>query len=109
MLPTSISQILESLVNAVIAISMGAVFIRMFATDDNTHLQMSRCGRKYDGSRRRCCGWHPFYDSGVCCQQKLYSAEDREGPLRCGRSWGDVAKTILFMLTPVIFSTFSIM
>lgn len=104
MLPTSISQILESLVNAVIAISMGAVFIRMFATDDNTHAMYGAAGSTMGPGAGVVVGILfmilVFAVNRSYIQRKI--ARDRSG---VEESWGDVAKTILFMLTPVIFST----
>ncbi|HIR92930.1 MAG TPA: polysaccharide biosynthesis protein [Candidatus Egerieimonas intestinavium] len=104
MLPTSISQILESLVNAVVAISMGAVFIKLFATDENTHAIYGAAGSTMGPGAGVVIGI--LFMLLVFTVNRGYIkrtiARDRTGQ---EETWGDIARVILMMLTPVIFST----
>lgn len=104
MLPTSISQIIESLVNAVVAISMGAVFIKLFAVDENSHAIYGAAGSTMGPGAGVVVGI--LFMLLVFLVNRSYIkktiARDRTG---YEETWGDIARVILMMLTPVIFST----
>ena len=104
MMPTSISQILEALVNACVAVTMGAVFIHLFSKSGADEAIYGAAGSTMGpGAGVVVAILFMLLVFGVnrrAIRRKV--ARDRH---RNEESWGDVARTILLMLTPVIFST----
>lgn len=105
MMPTSVSQILEALVNAVIALSMGRLFIHLFAEDDKSIAVYGAAGSTMGPGAGVVIGilfmLLVFVINRRVIQKKI--ARDKTAHVE---SYQEIARIILLMLTPVILSTF---
>ncbi len=104
MMPTSISQILEALINACVAVSMGAIFINVFAKSEADEAIYGAAGSTMGPGAGVVVGIL-FMLLVFAVNRRLIRRKIQRDRHKNEESWGDIARTILFMLTPVIFST----
>lgn len=104
MMPTSVSQILESLVNALIAIGMGSFFIGQFATDANSKAVYGAAGSTMGPGAGVIAGIL-FMLMVFMLNRRMIQKKVKRDTSGKEESWGEILHVILFMLTPVIFST----
>ncbi len=106
MLPTSLSQIVEQIINAIISIGAAVLFIRLFADNDEEKIPVF-------GAMGSAAGIVAGVVTGLIFMLILYMINRPYFRKRCRRdksetvsSTGTVFKIIFFMVTPVILSTF---
>ncbi|HBA63230.1 MAG TPA: polysaccharide biosynthesis protein [Lachnospiraceae bacterium] len=104
MMPTSVSQILESLFNAAMALGMGSLFIHQFAKTENDRAVYGAAGSTMGPGAGVLVGIL-FMLSVFLLNRKTIQRKIRRDTTHQEESWGEILKVILFMLTPVIFST----
>ncbi len=104
MLPTSVSQIVEQLVNAIVSVAASWLFIQWFASTETEHAIYGAAGGTL--------GTGAGVLAGVICMLFVFAANRRNIQKRLDSdtsgvedSYKVIFKTILMMVTPVIFST----
>lgn len=105
MMPTSVSQIMEQIVNAVVSVLAGYVLIKSFAVDDTTHAVLGAAGGTI--------GTGAGVLAGLLFMLFVYRINRRTIQRQVARdvyhkeeSYGEVFRTIFLLVTPVIFTTF---
>lgn len=104
MMPTSISQILEALVNACVAVTMGVVCINTFSKSKSDEAIYGAAGSTMGPGAGVVVGIL-FMLLVFAVNRRMIKRKIQRDRHKDVESWGDIARTILFMLTPVIFST----
>lgn len=105
MMPTSISQIAEQIINAVVSVLAGWLLIKGFATDETTHAIYGAAG----GSM----GTGAGVLAGLLFMLFVYSINRKTIHKQVARdihhkeeTFGEVFRIIFYLVTPVIFTTF---
>lgn len=105
MIPTSVSQILEQIANAIVSIMAGYLLIAAFATDSTS--------RAIYGSVGGTMGTAAGVGIGLLFMLFVYALNRKtirkkleRDRTRGEESYGDIIKILFFMITPVIFTTF---
>ncbi len=106
MLPTSISQIVEQIANAIVSIGAAILFIRLFAGGDPVKVPVF-------GAMGSAAGIGAGVVTGLLFMLLLYGvnrsfflARTRRDVTGQESSYGQIFRIIFFMVTPVILSTF---
>lgn len=106
MLPTSISQIVEQIANAIVSIGAAILFIRLFAGGDPVQVPVF-------GAMGSAAGIGAGVLTGLLFMLLLYGvnrsfflARTRRDVTGQESSYGQIFRIIFFMVTPVILSTF---
>ena len=106
MMPTAMSQVLESIANALVAILMGKYFITKYAHTKAEKAVYGAAGSTLGPGAGIVIGiifmLCVFRFNKAYIDRKLRKDRTKET-----ESYGDTMRVILFMLTPVIFSTFA--
>lgn len=105
MMPTAISQIIEQIFNAVVSVAAGVLLIQTFASNEDERAIFGAAGGTLGTGIGVLTGiifmLFVFFVNRKSISKKLkYDTTEKE------ETYGDIAKVILQMLTPVIFSTF---
>lgn len=105
MMPTSISQIVEQIMNAVVSVLAGFLLIRGFATDETTHAIYGAAGGTM-GTGAGVAAGLLFMVFVYGLNQKTIKRQVARDTCHEEESFGDVFRIIFFLVTPVIFTTF---
>ena len=105
MLPTSISQILEQILNAVVSVAAAYFLVKSFGTTSDT--------RAIYGAAGGTLGTGIGVASGIVfmllvfgLNRKIIKKKLKRDTSSCQESYGEIAKVLFFMMTPVLLSTF---
>lgn len=105
MLPTSISQILEQILNAVVSVVAAYFLVKSFGTTSDT--------RAIYGAAGGTLGTGIGVASGIVfmllvfgLNRKIIKRKLKRDTSSCQESYGEIAKVLFFMMTPVLLSTF---
>lgn len=106
MMPTSVSQIIEQILNAIVSIGAAVLFITLFAKGDDVL-------RPVYGAMGSATGTMAGVAAGLLYMVFLYRKRSRKFIRKVRRdqtgvdsSYGEIFKIIFLMVTPVILSTF---
>ena len=106
MMPTSISQILEQIVNAAISIGAALLFIHLFAGgDENKAPVYGAMGSAAGIGAGVLCGL-AFMFFIYSCNKKYFKKRREKDDSGADSSYKEIFKIIFLMVTPVILSTF---
>lgn len=105
MAPTSISQVLEQLINAIVSVLAAWMFIGMFATDDTSKAIYGAAGGTL-GTGAGVLIALIFMAAVYLINKKTIQRQIASDRSSGTESMKDVLKIIILMVTPVIFSTF---
>lgn len=106
MMPTSVSQIIEQIMNAIVSVGAAVLFISIFAKN-------SESGRPVYGAMGSATGTMAGVATGLVFMLILYKKKNRKFLKKVRRdksgvdsSYQEIFKMIFFMVTPVILGTF---
>lgn len=106
MIPTSLSQIIEQVANAVISIGAALLFIHAFAGSDNDKIPMFGAMGSAAGIGAGVVTGLVFMLFIYACNKKYFKKELHKDNSGVDSSYWDIFKMIFTMVTPVILSTF---
>ena len=105
MVPTSISQILEQIANAIVSIAAGYLLISTFATDSTSRAIYGSVGGTMGTGAGVLVGLL-FMIFVYSVNRKGIHKKIRKDRYHAQESYSSILKTLFFMVTPVIFTTF---
>ncbi len=105
MVPTSVSQILEQIANAIVSIAAGYLLIATFSTDSTSRAIYGSVGGTMGTGAGVLVGLlFMVFVYGI--NRKGIRKKIRKDRYHTRESYGSILKTLFFMVTPVIFTTF---
>ena len=104
MMPTSVSQIIEQLVNAIVSVGAAWLFIEWFANTDTEEAIYGAAGGTL-GTGAGVLAGMLFMIFVFCVNRKEINRRIAKDKTREVESYQEIFRTILMMVTPVIFST----
>ncbi|MGI6006345.1 MAG: putative polysaccharide biosynthesis protein [Ruminococcus sp.] len=105
MMPTSVSQILEQIFNAVVSVAAAWLLIRSFGTTEEDRASYGAAGGTLGTAAGVLVGIL-FMLAVFALNRKIIKKRIRRDVTNHVESASEIAKVILLMMTPVIFSTF---
>lgn len=106
MMPTSLSQIVEQVANAVISIGAAILFIHLFAGGKQAKIPVFGAMGSAAGIGAGVITGLLFMLFIYACNKKFFARELTRDDSGADSSYKDIFKVIFFMITPVILSTF---